>query len=115
MKTNKQTSAQTLEFLDEFCQQSLDLRSAENSEKQRQVAAELPALWPNIISILNLEKSDYLPGDVSVIISKLIFIRRNTFLTAAVRSDDDYVKWEDSEQEHCTMFYPYGYIQRNMK
>lgn len=108
-------SAQPLEFLDEFCQQSLDLRSAENSEKQRQVAAELPALWPNIISILNLEKSDYLPGDVSVIISKLIFIRRNTFLTAAVRSDDDYVKWEDSEQEHSTMFYPNWPIWRYPK
>ena len=49
-------SAQPLEFMDEFCQQSLDLRSAENSEKQHQVATELPALWPNLINILNLEK-----------------------------------------------------------
>ena len=83
-------SCKPLEFLDEFCQKSLDLRSAENSEKQQQVATELPALWPNLINILNLEKSDFLPGDVSAIISKLIWIRRNTFLTAAVRSDDDY-------------------------
>ena len=38
-------SAQPLEFLAAFCQQSLDLRSAENNEKQNKVATELPALW----------------------------------------------------------------------
>ena len=49
------------------------------------------------------------------IISKLIWIRRNTFLTAAVRSDDDYVEWENQEQEHSTMFYPNWPIWRYPK
>ena len=76
-------SQQTLEFLAEFCHQQLDIRTAGNSRKLKQVAEELPALWPNIINILDLEKSKFLPEDVSVIILKLIQIRANTFETAA--------------------------------
>lgn len=99
-------SVQPLDFLAEFCQETLDIRSAGNSDKLKQVTEELPALWPNLIDILNLEKTSYLPEDVSNIILKLIDIRKNTFLTAAVRSSDDYVDWEDKEEEHPTQFYP---------
>ena len=49
------------------------------------------------------------------IVSKLIYIRRNSFLSAAVRSADDYVDWENVEKEHCTMFYPNWPIWRHPK
>ena len=99
-------SMQTLDLLSDFCHRRLDIRSAVNSLKQKQVAEELPALWSNLINILNLENSDYLPEDISGIILKLIDIRKNTFLTAAERSEDDYVEWEDPEKEHPTQYYP---------
>ena len=108
-------SGQPLEFLKEFCHQRFDLRSGENGEQQKQVAAELPALWPNLIDILNLEKSNFLPDDVGAIVLKLIWIRRNTFIPAAVCASDDYVKWGNKEQEHSTMFYPNWPIWRYPK
>ena len=108
-------SEETLDFLDAFCRQTLDIRSAANRVKQKQVAEELPALWPNIIEILHLEKSVYLPDDVSAIIIELIKIRKKTFSTAAVRSPDDYVEWEDIEVEHPTQFYPNWPIWRYPK
>ena len=67
-------SGQPLEFLEEFCHQRFDLRSGENGEEQKLVAAELPALWPNLIDILHLEKTNFLPDDVGAIILKLIWI-----------------------------------------
>ena len=79
------------------------------------VTEELPALWPNILRILFLERADYLPDDISDIIKKLIIIRRNTFLTAAARSPDDYLEWEDTEKEHSTQFYPNWPIWRYPK
>ena len=99
-------SGEPLEFLEEFCYQRFDLRAGENGEEQKLVAAELPALWLNLIDILNLEKTNFLPDDVGAIILKLIWIRRNTFLTAAVHAPDDYVEWENKEEEHSTMYYP---------
>ena len=79
------------------------------------MAAELPALWPNLIDILHLEKTNFLPDDVVAIILKLIWIRRSTFLTAAVRAPDDYVEWENKDEEHSTMFYPNWPIWRYPK
>lgn len=108
-------SAEPLDFLAEFCQQTLEIRSAANSVKQTRVVEELPALWPNIVEILNLEKSNFLPDDVSEIILKLITIRKNTFLSAAVRSQDDYVEWENTEVEHPSQYYPNWPIWRYPK
>ena len=79
------------------------------------MAEELPALWPNVVGILFLEKAVYLSDDVANIVSKLIYIRRNSFLSAAVRSADDYVDWENVEKEHCIMFYPNWPIWRHPK
>ena len=108
-------SPQPLQFLQEFCSRNLDLRTAEHREKEKLMAEELPALWPNVLGILFLEKAVYLPDDVANIVSKLIYIRRNSFLSAAVRSADDYVDWENVEKEHCTMFYPNWPIWRHPK
>ena len=108
-------SPQPLQLLEDFCDQTLNLRLAEHRNEQKMVTEELPALWPNILRILFLERADYLPDDISDIIKKLIIIRRNTFLTAAARSPDDYLEWEDTEKEHSTQFYPNWPIWRYPK
>ena len=108
-------TSESLEIWEEYCNQSLDLRSAEHAAKQKMIREEMPALWPNLIDILNLENASYLPGDVSSIILKMIHIRRNTFLHAAVLSSDDYIEWEDQEIEHPTQVYPNWKIWRYPK
>ena len=99
-------SAEPLDSLAEFCLQQLDIRAAENAEIQKKVKEEMPALWPNLVDILNLEHTVYLPEDVSRIILKLIEIRKSTFRNAATRSTEDYIDWEDLATEHPTEFYP---------
>ena len=108
-------TSESLEILEEFCNQSFDIRSAEHTAKQKMIKKEMPALWPNFIDILNLENASYLPGDVSSIILKMIHMRRNTFLHAAVLSSDDYIEWEDQEIEHPTQVYPNWKIWRYPK
>ena len=98
-----------MEYLEQFCHQSLDIRSVGNALKQKQIAEEI------LREILNLENSKFLPDDVSSIIIKLIEIRRNTFLNAATRTEDDYIGWEDPELEHPTQFYPNWKIWRYPK
>ena len=67
----------------------------------------MPALWPNLVDILNLENSKYLPDEVTSIMLKLIEIRRKkTFLNAASHTADEYIDWEDPGHEHPTQFYP---------
>ena len=66
----------------------------------------MPALWPNLVDIFNMEHTVYLPEDVSRIILKLIEIRKSTFRNAATRSTEDYIDWEDPATEHPTQFYP---------
>ena len=56
-----------------------------NNLQWKKVASDLPALWPNIVDILKLERTSYLPPDVSIIILKLLKIRKDTFMNAAVR------------------------------
>ena len=36
-----------LQYLELFCQQQLDLRSAEHKQKSNLVMHEVPAVWPN--------------------------------------------------------------------
>ena len=100
------TGPEALDIMANFCKRYLDIRSVDKRVMLNKVASELPALWPNILDILNLEKLKYLPPDVSRIILKLIKIRKNTFENAAVRNSSDYVDWEDNEKEHETQFYP---------
>ena len=64
-------SPQPLQLLEYFCNQTLNLRLAEHANEQRTVTEELPALWPNILRMLNLERAEYLPDDVSDIVKKL--------------------------------------------
>ena len=91
----------------------MDIKSVGKALKLKQIAVEMPALWPNLLE--NLSK--YITDEVSSIIVKLIEIRRKTFLTAATRTEDDYIGWEDSELEHSHSFTQtgrYGDTQRDM-
>ena len=67
---------------------------------------EVPAVWPNFLDILVLEKSHYLPQDLAVIVLKLVQIRRDTFRQAIERHDDEYIPWPNIGTEHPTQFYP---------
>ena len=98
-----------------FCQERLDIRSSENRVKLQLIMHELPALWPNLLEILNLEKSKFLPHDVSEIVLILIRIRRDTFRNAAERQDEEYIPWTSIGEEHPTQFYPNWNIFRYPK
>ena len=104
-----------LVYLADFCQELLDLRSSANRDKLQNVMHELPALWPNLLDILNMEKSNFLPPDVSRIVLCLVTIRTETFQNAAPRHDDEYIPWPNMGEEHPTQFYPNWNIFRYPK
>ena len=100
------TSNLPLNYLELFCHETLDLRSVDEIEKLDFMQKQLPAFWPLLTNILDLEGTKYLPTDIKCIVLKLIDIRKNTFLTAATRNDDDYWDWPSPGEEHPTQFYP---------
>ena len=100
------TSDLPLTYLESFCQESLDIRSVNEVDKLDFLQHQLPAFWPMLTNILDLEGRKYLPPDVCRIVVKIIQIRRNTFRNAAARNDNDYTDWQSPEEEHPTQFYP---------
>ena len=94
------TSDEPLQILQSFCEQTLNVRSAENQQHLNILIRELPALWPNLLDIMNLECSQSLPNEVAAIVIRMIEIRRGTFTNAAQRNNDDYVRWPTPEQDH---------------
>ena len=44
--------------------------------------------------------------DVRAIVLKLVAMRRNTFINAATRNNEDYTDWLSPEAEDPTQFYP---------
>ena len=57
-----------MQSLEAFCDRLLDLTSIENSDACKVVLKELPVVYANLIQILNVEKSNWLPHDVSIIV-----------------------------------------------
>ena len=100
------TSNQPLNYLHSFCQETLDIRSVEEADKLIFLQQQLPAFWQKLTNLLDLEGSKYLPVDVRQIVLKLIEIRKNIFLNATDRNDDDYEDWLSPNEEHPTQFYP---------
>ena len=100
------TSNLPLNYLELFCHKTLDLRSVDEIEKLDFMQKQLPAFWPMLTNLLDLEGTKYLPTDIKCIVLKLIDIRKNTFLTAAPWNDDDYWDWPSPGEEHPTQFYP---------
>ena len=62
------TRPDTLRILEDYCDQLISLRSPEHNDDLKLVMAELPALWPDLLDILNRLDSTYLPLQVSAII-----------------------------------------------
>ena len=108
-------SEDPLLYLSSFCRQQLDPRSSINKDKLVHVMEALPALWPTLLEILNLEKLRFLPNDLAAIVLSLVKIRNETFRNAARRDDEDYVPWESIGEEHPTQFYPNWNIFRYPK
>ena len=108
-------SENPLLYLASFCQEQLDIRSSDHRDKLQLVMHELPALWPNLLDILNLEKCKFLPPDISAIVLRLVKIRNETFQNAAQRQDSDYTSWPNIGEEHPTQFYPNWNIFRYPK
>ena len=100
------TSDEPLQILRLFCEQALHIRSPEQQDKLKLILRELPALWPNLMDILEIECSEFLPDELARVVLKMIEIRRGTFRNAAQRSDEDYIPWPAPEQEDPTQCYP---------
>ena len=69
-------SAQPLKALKNFATEKLNIRSAAEYEQAKLLEKALPAFWPLLISICELEKTQYLPSEVSNIVLELISIRK---------------------------------------
>ena len=95
-----------LKLLQSFCLEDLDLRIVENNLQLQTISSSLPALWPILEEICLLEKTKFLPKEVSEIIIKLLTLRNETFSNAATRSNSDYFLWNNPVKEHPTMCYP---------
>ena len=101
------TKYQPLSILSDFCNEQLDLRSPEHSDKVLILQKELPVLWSYVSHILMIEVTQrWLPHDFAELIKKLIEIREETFNNAPHRYQSQYFDWPDRSKEHPTMFYP---------
>ena len=95
-----------LEDLRLFCAENLNLRSLDNVGKLSNLKKKLPALWPILEGICEVESSYYLPGCVSKIVLVLLRIRHETFEKAVRRSNRDVHQWLDPRKEHSLQCYP---------
>ena len=97
---------EALDYLRDFCTEELDLRLVQNEDKLREIMKSFPALWPTLESICSLEKSKFLPRNVSRIIIEILGIRFKTFQNATKRSNSEYFLWSKTIPEHPTQCYP---------
>ena len=95
-----------LEYLSEYCKEELDLRIIQNEEKLKAVIKSLPALWPTLDAICSIEKSKFLPREVSRIVLRILKIRHDTFEESTERSNTEYYLWKNAIHEHPTQCYP---------
>ena len=57
---------------------------------------------------MDFESSQFIPADLAAIVNKMIEIRRNTFINAAERRDDDYVQWPVNGEFGRSVYRTYG-------
>ena len=63
---------------------------------------------------MEIECSKFLPADMSNIILKMIYIKRNTFENAAQRNNDDYTSWPTPRNVCSLLGPPVHYITFHM-
>ena len=103
------TQRKTLKLLRQFCLKEVNFRDGMHHQELKILMSDLPAIFPIIIRICNLEDSDFLPTDINRIILSLLRIRISTFTKSEVRYQEDYIPYEGGED--CTQFYPNFPIQ----
>ena len=103
-------SMESLTILRNFCSQSINLRTPEQANNLSKVQKELPAIWSTLLNILNLEKLNFLPDDVSNIVQKLITMKTEIISKAPERFSENYIylDWEEemAVPETALQFYP---------
>ena len=57
---------------------------------------------------MDFESSQFIPADLAAIVNKMIEIRRNTFINAAERRDDDYVQCPVNGELGRSVYCTYG-------
>ena len=95
-----------LNDLAKFCRGILDVRQLKFQFILDTFKRALPVLWSILDNICLLERKKYLPIEVSTIVLKFINMRQSMFDKAAVRTNDQYHRWRDSDSEHATQCYP---------
>ena len=108
------TSAAPLEYLKQFCEGTVNIKSVEEKNKLLVVIKQLPVLWPILEKICNLERSAILPPEVSAIVLRLLEIREFTFRNSAPRNGVVYHDYADREQPK-TSCYPNNPVMRHPK
>ena len=95
-----------LHFLQQYCEDNLNIRdyNSQNPNTVKSLKSSFPALWPVLENIIQTENRRNLPRSVATIVLRLIEIRKETFATAATRSDENYTA--ASENETATQCYP---------
>ena len=84
------TTKETLPWVKRFLNRQTDVRSPENIAILQLIIEEIPNVWKNVIDILNLESSKWLPEAVSAILKKVIEMREEIFVNSPPRSEADY-------------------------
>ena len=68
-------SPEPLEYLEEYCKEVLDVRSHASQHQLMILESSLPAIWPDLEEICNVENTVFLPKPVSTIVLRLLKIR----------------------------------------
>ena len=68
-------SPEPLEYLEEYCKEVLEVRSHASQHQLIILESSLPAIWPDIEEICNIENTIFLPKPVSTIVLRLLKIR----------------------------------------
>ena len=108
------TERKVLSILRKFCLRELNLRDGSHQSELFKLRSEIPALWNNVLLIIQYEKSTFLPKIVSNLILKLLKIRNQTFSTAETRYKEDYFAYEEETDDQCS-FYPNFPLERHPK
>ena len=84
------------------------MRSPSQHENLSILNAQLPTFWPQLIEICELNKSEFLPESVKLIVLRILKIRRNTFKNSPQRYNEDYFPYQKEGifKEDPTQFYP---------
>ena len=98
-------STKSLQILEMFCLQQLNIRSVDKIKYLKVLQQELPAVSSMILSICEYEKTEFLPLEISKIVIELLRIHKNTFENTTQRYKEDYIPYNEPK-DPPTEFFP---------